>query len=78
MIQLHVTIYQTEDGDQFQVYALNGDDVLKDVTDEYDILAVQSESEQPGFAVMKRELGPFGDPRPSSLECAAHPTGAEL
>ena len=60
MIQLHITLYQTEEGDRFKVNAVDPDDPdkLKDVTEDYDIVAMQTTDGREGFAVLKKVEAP--------------------
>ncbi len=59
MISLHVTIYNTGDGegDRFKVMSPDPTDVenLIDVTDQYELTAVETETGRGGFAVFKLE-----------------------
>lgn len=70
MISLHVTIYDQGQGGQFKVMAAGFDDELVDVTDKYEVVAIQTDDGKKGFAVVKQTTLDEGTVR--------HPTGAEL
>lgn len=56
MISLHVTIYtlDEDEGDRFKVMATaEGSDDLVDVTDQYELVAIETDDERAGFAVLK-------------------------
>lgn len=53
MITLNVTVYETEAGTKFKVYAHQGG-VVVEVTDQYEVVAAQSEDGRDGFFVVKR------------------------
>ena len=55
MISLHITVYDAGDGDQFTVHSHDDvADVMRDVTDQYSLVAMQTEDGQPaGFAIPK-------------------------
>ena len=52
MIQVHVTIYQSKEGDRFKVHSLDADGVMQEVTDDYDVYPMQTEEGRCGFAVL--------------------------
>lgn len=56
MISLHITVYETEDGDRFRVNAVDSDDptTVKDMTDQYELLAAETEDGRVGFTVMRK------------------------
>lgn len=56
MIQLHITLYQTEEGDRFKVNAVDPDDPEKmsDVTEDYEVVAIQTPDGRGGFAVLQK------------------------
>lgn len=60
MISLHVTVYETEDGDRFRVNAVDGKEPtkVKDVTDQYEMVAAQTEDGRVGFTILKRAPQP--------------------
>ena len=56
MISLSITVYTTENGgDAFQVHAADSRDPanLRDVTDQYELVAMQTDDGKEGFAVLK-------------------------
>jgi hypothetical protein len=57
VIQIHITIWETEDGDQrFKVTTLGGDGELLDVTDQYEVAAtLEEDTDRTGFTVLKKE-----------------------
>ena len=60
MIQLHITLYQTEEGDRFKVNAVDANDPEKmlDVTDDYEIVAIETPDGRGGFAVLQKADAP--------------------
>ena len=59
MIQLHIIIYATEEGDRFKVMLpVEGEDDLLDVTDQYEVAATTEEvTGRTGFSVLKKQTG---------------------
>ncbi len=55
MISLHVTIYDAGQGDQFKVLAGDDSEELVEVTDQYEVAAIETEDGRSGFAVVKLE-----------------------
>lgn len=58
MISLHVTIYDLDDeaGPRFQVYSVVNDELTPvEVTEQYDISAMETDTGLTGFAVLKKE-----------------------
>jgi hypothetical protein len=52
---LHVTLYTLDGEDRFKVMALlPGDEELTDVTEHYEVTAIQTEDGRAGFAVLPR------------------------
>jgi len=75
MISINITVYTTENGgDAFQVHAADSRDPgnLVDVTDQYELVAMQTEDGKQGFAVLK------ADTAAKARHAERHPTGAEL
>ena len=55
MMHLTFTINQdTEGNDRFKVYAPSEDEEVKEITEDYDLMAVQSKEGREGFAVFKK------------------------
>lgn len=54
---LTISIYQTEDGDRFKVYASAGQ-TLTEITDQYELVATKTDDGREGFLVVKREMSP--------------------
>lgn len=67
MISLHITIYETEDGDRFRVNMVDSakPTEVTDVTDRYDVAATETIDGRTGFTVIPKAE-------------ARHPIGAEL
>jgi len=63
VISLHITVYETEDGDRFRVNAVSSDEPtnVKDVTEQYELLAAETEDGRVGFTVMRKAAEPVGD-----------------
>ncbi len=55
MISLHVTLYTTEEGDQFKVMTVSDEGTLVDATVDYDVTSVETEDGRPGWAVIPKE-----------------------
>ena len=54
MISLHITIYQADDGDRYKVHTIDPDlGEPEDVTEDYEVTAVETEDGRAGFAVVK-------------------------
>jgi hypothetical protein len=68
MISLHVTLYTTEEGDQFKVMKVNDEGTLVDMTSAYDVTSVQTEDGRNGWTVVPK----------SDERTERHLTGAEL
>ena len=67
MLSLHVTLYTTDEGDRFKVFAPSSQDDMVDVTDRYELAAIATEDGRTGWCVL-----PIGKPE------GRHPSGAEL
>lgn len=53
MITLNITVYETEAGTKFKVYA-HQDGSIVDVTDQYEVVAAQSDDGRDGFFVVRK------------------------
>ena len=71
MIDLTLTLYNMEDGagDRFHAAAIDADTGEPiDVTDQYEVVAIQTPDGRTGFAVFKREALPVGDAAPGESD----------
>lgn len=58
MISLHVTLWRNDDGsERYRVNAVNdkNPEMVEDVTDQYEVVAMATEDGKEGFAVLKSE-----------------------
>ena len=82
MISLHVTIYDLDDdtGDRFKVMAVANDELTPiDVTDQYEVTAIATETGRGGFAVLKKSAEVVvAEQLLLENNSDRHPTGAEL
>jgi len=61
MISMTITVYTTKNGgDAFQVHAADSSrqGILMDVTDQYELVAMQTDDGKQGYAVLKAEPAP--------------------
>jgi len=52
---LVVSLYEDEGQDRFKVFLVEGDDEGTEVTDQYEVFAVQMEDGRPAWAVAQKE-----------------------
>ena len=55
MIKIVVTVYQSAGGDRFKVHTADENDNAVEVTDQYEVVAMQTEDGRTGFAVIKEK-----------------------